>query len=150
MAGIKLLHAPFKGSGPAMTGMLGGQVQLIITGIATVLPHVMGGKAKILAVCAERRLPNWPDIPAAGEAGLKGYEGGTWFGMLTRAGTPRPIVDRLNQDTAAALRARELKERFAAIGFEIRTSAPDEFSRFIKTDMVRTAKVIQAAGIKAE
>ena len=150
MAGIKLLHVPYKGSGPAMTGTLGGQTQLIITGIATVLPHMKSGKAKILAVCAEKRLPNWPDIPAAGEAGLKGYEGGTWFGVVTRAGTPRPIVDKLNKDTIAALAAPDLRERFTAIGFDIRTSTPEEFARFIKTDMARTAKVIQTAGIKLE
>ena len=150
MAGIKLLHVPYKGSGPAMTGTLGGQTQLIITGIATVLPHVKSGKAKILAVCAEKRLPKWPDIPAAGEAGLKGYEGGTWFGVVTRAGTPRPIVDMLNKETIAALAAPDLRERFTAIGFELYTSTPEEFARFIKTDMARTAKVIQTAGIKLE
>ena len=150
MAGIKLLHVPYKGSGPAMTGTLGGQTQLIITGIATVLPHMKSGKAKILAVCAEKRLPNWPDIPAAGEAGLKGYEGGTWFGVVTRAGTPRPIVDKLNKETIAALAAPDLRERFTAIGFDIRTSTPEAFARFIKTDMARTAKVIQTAGIKLE
>lgn len=150
MAGIKLLHVPYKGSGPAMTGLLGGQVQLIITGIATVLPHAKSGRAKILAVSSEKRLPNWPDIPAAGEAGLKGYEGGTWFGVVTRAGTPRATVDKLNQEIIAALATPDLKERFTAIGFEIRTSTPEEFARFIKTDTERTAKIIQAAGIKLE
>lgn len=149
-AGIKLLHVPFKGSGPAMTGVLGGQVQLVITGIATVLPHAKSGRAKILAFLSEKRLPNWPDIPAAGEAGLKDYEGGTWFGVVTRAGTPRSIVDKLNKDTVAALSAPDLKERFTAIGFEVRTGTPQEFARFIKTDMERTANIIRAAGIKLE
>jgi tripartite-type tricarboxylate transporter receptor subunit TctC len=150
MAGIKLLHVPFKGSGPAMTAVLGGQTQLIITGVATVLPHAKSGKAKILAFAAEKRHPNWPDIPATGEAGLKGYEGGTWFGVVTRAGAPRAIVDKLNKDIVAALAAPDLNERFTAIGFDIRTSTPEEFSRFIKTDMARTAKVIKTAGIKLE
>lgn len=149
MAGIKLLHVPFKGSGPAMTAVLGGQVQLIITGAATVLPHAKSGKAKILAFAAEKRHPNWPDIPATGEAGLKGYEGGTWFSVVTRAGTPRAVVDTLNKEIIAAL-ATDLKDRFTAIGFDIRTSAPEEFARFIKADMARTAKTIKAAGIKLE
>ncbi|OGA43553.1 MAG: hypothetical protein A3G24_03815 [Betaproteobacteria bacterium RIFCSPLOWO2_12_FULL_62_13] len=150
MAGIKLLHVPFKGSGPAMTAVLGGQVQLIITGAATVLPHAKSGKAKILAFAAEKRHPNWPDIPATGEAGLKGYQGGTWFSVVTRAGSPRAIVEELNKEIIAALATPEIKERFTAIGFDIHTSTPEEFARFIKTDMARTAKVIRDAGIKLE
>ncbi|MBI4204146.1 MAG: tripartite tricarboxylate transporter substrate binding protein [Betaproteobacteria bacterium] len=150
MAGIKLLHVPFKGSGPAMTAVLGGQVQLIITGAATVLPHAKSGKAKILAFAAEKRHPNWPDIPATGEAGLQGYRGGTWFSVVTRAGTPQPIVNALNREIVAILATPDLKDRFTAIGFDIHTSTPEEFARFINTDMARTAKVIQTAGIRLE
>jgi len=150
MTGIKLLHVPFKGSGPAMTAVLSGQVQLIITGAATVLPHAKSGKAKILAFASEKRHPKFPDIPSTGEAGLKGYEGGTWFSVVTRAGTPRAIVNTLNREIIAALAAPDLKSRFVAIGFDIRTSTPDEFARFLKEDMARTAKVIKTAGIKPE
>lgn len=149
MAGIKLVHVPYKGSGPALTGMLGGEVDFIITGIATVLPHAKSGKAKIIAVCSDKRLPSWPDIPAVGEAGLPGYSGGTWFGVVTTAGAPRAIVDRLNRDIVATLAEPELKERFNALGFEIFTSSPAEFARFIKEDMTRAAKVIRSAGIQA-
>src|SRR5688572_1563350 len=149
MAGIQLLHVPFKGAGPAMTATLGGETNLVVTGIATVLQHAKGGKAKILGVCSDKRLATFPDIPAAGEVpGLKGYEGGTWFGIVTRAGTPRPIVDKLNKEIVAALATPDLKERFTAIGFDVYTSTPDEFERFIKTDMARAAKVIKTAGIK--
>jgi tripartite-type tricarboxylate transporter receptor subunit TctC len=150
MAGIKLLHIPFKGAGPALTATLGGEVPLIITGIATLLPHAKTGRAKILAFCAEKRHPSWPDIPSTGEAGLKGYDGGTWFGIVTRAGTAPAIVNTLNKEIIAALATQDLKERFSAIGFDIRTSTPDEFTRFIKEDMARIAKGIKASGIKAE
>ncbi|MGE5524527.1 MAG: Bug family tripartite tricarboxylate transporter substrate binding protein [Rhodospirillaceae bacterium] len=150
MAGIKLVHVPYKGSGPALTGMLSGEVQLIITGIATVLPHAKSGKAKIIAVCGEKRLASWPDIPAVGEAGLPGYEGGTWFGVVTTAGAPRAIIDKLNREIVASLASPDLKERFTAIGFEVFTSTPDEFARFIKADMARAAKVIKSAGIQAD
>lgn len=150
MAGIKLLHVPFKGAGPALTATLGGEVPLVITGIATVLPHAKTGRAKILAFCAEKRHPNWPDIPSTGEAGLKGYDGGTWFGVVTRAGTPPAIVNALNKEIIATLAMPEIKERFTAIGFDIRTSTPEEFSQFIKEDMTRTAKVIKSSGIMAE
>lgn len=150
MTGIKLLHVPFKGSGPAMTAVLGGQVQLIITGAATVLPHAKSGKAKILAFASEKRHPKFPDIPSTGEAGLKGYEGGTWFGVVTRAGTPRAIVNTLNREIIATLEAPDLNSRFTTIGFDIRTSTPEAFVRFIKEDMAATAKVIKAAGIKLQ
>lgn len=150
LAGIKLLHVPFKGAAPALTATLGGEVPLVITGIATVLPHAKSGRAKILAFCAEKRHPSWPEIPATGEAGLKGYDGGTWFSILTRAGTSPAIVNALNKEIIAALATPEVKERFSAIGFDIRTSTPEEFSRFIKEDMTRIAKVIQSAGIKSE
>jgi tripartite-type tricarboxylate transporter receptor subunit TctC len=148
MAGIKLLHVPYKGSGPAATAVLTGEVHLVITGIATVMPHWKSGKVKILAFGADKRHPNWPEIPATGEAGLKGYEAGTWFGVVTRAGTPRPVVDTLNREIVAALGSSDLKERLVAIGFDVSASTPEEFARFMKTDMVRTAKVIKAAGIK--
>ena len=123
---------------------------LVITGIATVLPHAKTGRARILAFCAEKRHPSWPDIPSTGEAGLKGYEGGTWFSVVTRAGTPPAIVNALNKEIIAGLAAPDLKERFTAIGFDIRTSTPDEFTRFIKDDMARIAKVIKSSGIRAE
>ena len=148
MAGIKLLHVPYKGSGPAATAVLTGEVHLVITGIATVMPHWKSGKVKILAFGSDKRHPTWPDIPATGEAGLKGYEAGTWFGVVTRAGTPRPIVDTLNREIVGALQSPDLKERLTAIGFDVFTSTPDEFTRFMKNDMARTAKVIKAAGIK--
>ncbi len=150
MAGIKLLHIPFKGAGPALTATLGGEVPLVITGIATVLPHAKTGRARILAFCAEKRHPNFPDIASTGEAGLKGYDGGTWFSVVTRAGTPPAIVGTLNREIIAALATADVKERFTAIGFDIRTSSPEEFGRFIRDDAARVAKVIVAAGIKAE
>jgi tripartite-type tricarboxylate transporter receptor subunit TctC len=148
MAGIKLLHVPYKGSGPATTAMLGGEVNFVITGIASVLPQWKSGKTKILGVCGDKRLSNWPDIPAVGEAGLKGYEGGTWFGVVTRAGVARTIIDKLNKEIIASLATSDVKERFTAQGFDVWTSTPEEFTRFVKTDMARTAKVIKIAGIK--
>jgi len=147
LAGIKMLHVPFKGSGPAMNAVLGGQVNLIITGAATVMPHVKAGKAKIIAFAAEKRHPNWPDIPSTGEAGLKGYSSGTWFGIVSRAGTPRAIINSLNKEIIAALNTPELNRRLTAIGFDVITQSPEEFGRFIKADMVLTGKILKSAGI---
>ena len=150
LTGVKLLHVPFKGSGPAAAAVVGGQVSVVITGIATVLPFSKAGKLKVLAFASEKRHPNFPDIPSTGEAGLKGYEAGTWFGVVTRAGTPRAVVDVLNREIVAALNSPDLKERLTAIGFDVRTQSPAEFARFIRDDLALTAKVIQAAGIRLD
>jgi tripartite-type tricarboxylate transporter receptor subunit TctC len=149
MAGIKLVHIPYKGSGPATVAALGGEVEMVITGIATVVPQWKAGKLKILAIGADKRHPSWPDIPSTGEAGLQGYYAGTWFGVVTRTGTPRSIIDKLNKEIVAALKAGELNERLTAIGFDVFTGTPEDFARFMQTDMARAAKVIKAAGIKA-
>jgi tripartite-type tricarboxylate transporter receptor subunit TctC len=149
MAGIKLTHVPYKGSGPATIAALGGEVEIVITGIATVTPQWKAGKLKILAIGADKRHPSWPEIPSTGEAGLQGYYAGTWFGVVTRTGTPRPIIDKLNGEIVAALKAGELNERLTAIGFDVFTGTPEDFARFMQTDMARAAKVIKAAGIKA-
>ncbi len=149
MAGIKLLHIPYKGSGPAITAALGGEVDIVITGIATLIPHWKAGKLKLLAIGADQRHPSWPEIPSTGEVGLQGYYAGTWFGVVTRAGTPRPIIDKLNRETVVALSAGELKDRLTAIGFDVFTGTPEEFARFLQNDMAVAARVIKAAGIKA-
>ena len=150
LAGIKLLHVPFKGSGPALTAVLGGQVQIIITGAATVIPQAKSGKIKVIAFAAEKRHPNWPDIPSTGEAGLKGYEAGTWFGVVTRAGAPRAIVNGLNKEIIAALNTAELKGSLNGAGFDIRTQSPEEFGKFIKDDLALVGKVIKTANIKLD
>ncbi len=149
MAGIKLTHIPYKGSGPATIAALGGEVDIVITGIATIVPQWKAGKLKILAIGADKRHPSWPEIPSTGEAGLQGYYAGTWFGVVTRAGTSRAIIDRLNRETVAALAGGELKDRLTAIGFDVFTGTPEDFAAFMKTDMARAARVIKAAGIKA-
>jgi tripartite-type tricarboxylate transporter receptor subunit TctC len=149
MAGIKLTHVPYKGSGPATIAALGGEVDIVITGIATVTPQWKAGKLKMLAIGADKRHPSWPEIPSTGEAGLQGYYAGTWFGVVSRAGTPRGIIDKLNREIVAALSAGELKERLTAIGFDVFTGTPEEFAAFMKTDMARAARVIKTAGIKA-
>ncbi len=149
MAGIKLLHVPYKGSGPATTAALSGEVDIVITGIATVTPYWKAGKLKILAIGADKRHPRLPEIPSTGEAGLRGYSAGTWFGVVARAGTPRTIIDKLNREIVAALSGSELNERLTAIGFDVFTGTPEDFARFLQNDMARAATVIKAAGIQA-
>jgi tripartite-type tricarboxylate transporter receptor subunit TctC len=130
-----------------MTGVLGGQVNLIITGAATAIPHAKSGKAKVLAFAAEKRHPNWLEIPCTGEYGLKGFESGTWFSVVTRAGTAKSIINTLNKDIVAGLNAPDLKERLTSIGFEVRTQSPEDFAKFLKADLAATAKIIKTANI---
>ncbi len=150
LIGAKLLHVPFKGAGPALTAVMGGQVQAIITGAATVIPQAKAGKIKVIAFAAEKRHPNWPDIPSTGEAGLKGFEAGTWFGIVTRAGVARPIIMSLNKEIIAALNAPDLNKSLTSVGFDIRTQSADEFAKYIRADRALLGKVIKAANIKLD
>ena len=119
--------------------------------MATVLPHVKTGRLKVLGVCSEKRLASWPEIPAFGEQlGLKGYEGGTWFGVVVPAQTPQPIIDKLNAAITAALTSPDVKAQFATVGYEPYVAKPDAFARFIETDRARTAKVVKASNIRAD
>lgn len=150
LAGIKLLHVPFKGAGPAMNAVLGGQVNLIITGAATVLPHAQAGRTKIIAFAAEKRHPNWPDIPSTGEAGLGNYEAGTWFGIVTRGGAPRAVISSLNREIVNAVTKTDLKERLTKVGFDVRTQSPEAFGKFMADDRALMAKIIKTADIKLD
>jgi tripartite-type tricarboxylate transporter receptor subunit TctC len=147
LIGTKLLHVPFKGAGPAITAALGGQVQTVITGAATVIPQAKAGKLKVIAFAAEKRHPNWPDIQSTGEAGLKGYEAGTWFGTVTRAGVAKPIISNLNQEIIAALNTTELKASLTGAGFDIRTQTPEEFGKYMAADRALIGKIIKVANI---
>ncbi len=150
LIGAKLLHVPFKGAGPALTAVLGGQVQTVITGAATVIPQAKAGKIKVIAFAAEKRHPNWPDIPSTGEAGLKGYEAGTWFGTVTRAGTAKPIINNLNREIIAAVNTAELKASLTGAGFDIRTQSPEEFGKFMAADRALIGNIIKTANIKLD
>ena len=147
MIGAKLLHVPFKGAGPALTAALGGQVMTVITGAATVIPQVKAGRIKVIAFASDKRHPNWPEIPSTGEAGLKGFEAGTWFGIVTRSGVPRPIINTLNRDIIAALGQPDLRGNLNAAGFDIRTQSPEEFARYMAEDRALIGRVIKSANI---
>ena len=150
LAGIKLLHVPFKGSGPAMNAVLGGQVNLIITGAATVIPHAKAGRSKVIAFAAEKRHPNWPDIPSTGEAGLGNYEAGTWFGIVTRGGAPRAAINSLNREIINAVTHTDLKERLTTVGFDVRTQSPEAFGKYMSDDRALIARIIKTADIKLD
>ena len=150
MAGIKMLHVPYRGSTPAVTDLLGGQVQVMFSPASTVLPHIRAGKLKALATTGAKRTAIAPDLPTVEELGLKGFETSVWFGFLLPVGTPPDVVAKLQTATQAALDQPDVQNLFRAQGIEVVKSTSDEFARYIRSETSKWAKVIQAAGIKPE
>jgi tripartite-type tricarboxylate transporter receptor subunit TctC len=148
--GIKLVHVPYKGTAAVNIDVMTGQVQLAFSSLTSVLPHVKAGKLKALAITVKSRSALAPAIPTMDEAGLPGYEASIWNGLLAPAGTPRPIVNRLNEAVVQILKSPQAQERYAAVGAEIRYNSPDEFHALIRSEITKWAKVIKAAGIRAD
>jgi tripartite-type tricarboxylate transporter receptor subunit TctC len=145
-----MVHVPYKGGGAAIPALLGGQVQLNFATIVSVLPHVRAGKLRALGVTSSRRSPAAPEVPTIAEAGVPGYDHTPWNGFLAPAKTPRPIVNRLYEETTKALHAPEVSSVFTSDGAEPVGNTPAEFAAIIKSEMSKWAKVVQAAGMKAD
>jgi tripartite-type tricarboxylate transporter receptor subunit TctC len=150
MAGVDLLHVPYKGTGQALTDLLAGQVDLLFAPSQTVIQHVRAGKLKALATTGARRTETLPDLPTVAESGLPGYEALGWFGVLAPAATPRPIVERLSADANRVLADLDVRSRMIALGADPRGNTPEEFARFIRDDQAKWAKLMREAGIKPE
>ena len=148
--GIKLVHVPYKGMAAANIDVITGQVQLGFPSMTLVLPHVKAGKLKAFAITVKSRSALAPAIPTMDEAGVPGYEASIWNGLLSPAGTPRPIVNRLNEAIVQILKSPQAQERYAAVGAEIRYNSPEEFHALIRSDIAKWAKVVKAAGIRAD
>jgi tripartite-type tricarboxylate transporter receptor subunit TctC len=150
LTGVDLLHVPYKGTGPAITDLLAGQVQVMFNSMPSVLPLVTSGKLKGLAVGSAQRSPAAPDIPTVAEAGVPGFEYVTWYGMFAPAQTPKNIVTRLNAEVVKILAEPEMAQRLASQGAEPRSSTPDELLKFMRDESGRWKKVIRSAGIKTD
>lgn len=149
MAGIQIVRIPFKGAAPAMTAVISGDVQLIVSGISTMLPQVKSGKLKGLAVTSAKRSPLAPEMPTVSELGIN-YVATTWYGVLAPAGTPRAVIDRLNSASRTLLEDPETKALATPQGVELAASTPEEFGSFIRSEVTRWAKVVKDTGVKAE
>lgn len=147
---VKLTHVPYRGAAPAITDLLGGQIEGVVDNPPTVLGHIAAGKLRPLAVAGKQRLAQLPDVPTAAEAGLPGFEASSWFGVVAPAGTPPAIVARLHQEIAKALRLPATQERFAKSGARLLGNSPDEFAKQIRDDRTKWGEIIKAANIKAE
>ena len=148
MAGVDMVHVPYKGTAPALAELLAGQVQLTFDNIPALLPHIQSGKLRALAVTPATRSAALPNLPTVAEAGVAGYDASVWFGVFVPAGTPRPLVLRLHGEIARALAAPEIKSRMAALGAEVSAIGPDAFRDFWRKEIPKWAEVVKAAGIK--
>ena len=149
-AGLDLVHVPFKGTGPALTAVISGQVQMMFSNMLPAMPQVRGGKLHGLAVTSAKRSPAAPDVPTVAESGYPGFEAESWHGVVVPAGTPAPIVKRLYTELKRATEDPTVKERFAADGTRVIGSTPEEFTALVRSEAAKWGKVIKTAGIKAE
>jgi tripartite-type tricarboxylate transporter receptor subunit TctC len=150
MAQIDLQHVPYKGGGPMMIDLIGGQIQLGFDNLPSAIAHVRSGTVRALAVTTAKRWPGAPDIPTLAEAGVPGYEASAWFGLLAPAATPKSVVDLLQRHVAAILRLPEVEKQFFEQGAEPSGNTPDEFARMIAGELQKWAKVVAATGVKLE
>ena len=149
MAGINIVHVPYKGAGPALTDLVGGQVQIMFTGISSTLPYVKAGRLKALAVSSEKRVPILPEVPAVNEE-IAGYEVSTWYGVFAPVQLPKPYIGKLNQTLAKVFATADARQRLTALGAEPVTLSPAEFAVAIRREIAKWAKVIKDAGVHPE
>jgi len=145
-AGIEITHVPYKGSAPALTDLLGGRLTMMFDTIAQQTGNVAAGKVRALAVTGSKRSPLLPDVPTVQEAGLKDFDVTIWFGVLAPAGTPAPVVERLNREIVAVMSTDEMKKRMQTDGAEARSTSPEEFAALIKRDMAKWGPLVKASG----
>ena len=150
MAGITLVHVPYKGTAQSLTDVIAGHLHVVIPSLTSSLPHIRSGKLKPLGLTSTKRSVQLPDVPTIAEAGVPGYQAVIWNGVLAPAGTPKLILDRLSHDVAAAMRSAEATKRYGALGAETIGSTPEEFAKFLRSEIEQYARVIRESGMKAE
>ena len=147
---LKLVHVPYKGTGPALTALLGGEISLFVSTFASALPHVKAGRLRAFGVTSAKRSAALPDVPTIAESGLPGYEYTTWYGLLARAGTPQSNVDKLNRATVALLDNADVRQRYIAQGMDPLPSTIDAFAAKLRSETDKWTKVIRATGARVE
>ena len=150
VTGTKLVHVPYKGVNLAMNDVLSGQIHLVVIGVPAAAPHIKAGRLRPLALIAPQRAAALPEVPTVAEAGLANFEVTTWYGVLAPAGTPRPIVARLNGELVKIMHAPDTKERLAAMATDARTSTPEEFAAYLKEEIAKWGDVVRKANLKAD
>lgn len=149
-AGVKMVHVPYKGGGPAVIDLVAGHVQLSFDVIPVVVSHVKAGKLRPIAVTSEKRTPLMPDVPTVNESGLKGFDLSTWWGLVAPAGVGKEVVARLHGETVKALQLPDVRERIAANGADPVGNSPEEFATFIRNERTKYARIVKEANIKID
>ena len=150
MAKVDLLHVPYKGLGPAVAELVGGQVNLVVSNVSTALPHVKSGRLRLLAVTSAKRFPLLSDAPTVSESGVPGYESSGWYGMWSTAGTPPAVLARLHEQTVAILESAAVKDQFAAQGLQAIPVSPAAFGKRVREEIRKWGPVVKASGAKPE
>jgi tripartite-type tricarboxylate transporter receptor subunit TctC len=150
MAGVDMLHVPYKGGQPAIADVLAGQVSIYIPVLPSVVQLSKANRLRLLAVTGAKRSAAMPDVPTVEESGLPGFEASNWFGLMVAAGTPTDIVSRLNAEALKALQTPDLREKLAALGFEVQSSTPQQFTALLRSETEKWAKVVKTSGARAE
>ena len=146
MLGLDMIHVPYKGSGPAIIGLLGGEVDFMFDSLSSSLPQIKGGKFRAIAMASAQRSRILPDVPTVAESGVPGFDVSVWYSVLAAAGTPAPIVNKLHTEIVRAMRSPEAKEKIEAAGYDIVGSSPEQAGEFIKAEIVRWSKVVKDSG----
>lgn len=150
MAGVNIVHIPYKGTSPAVVALLSGEVAIMLAPALTLLTHIKANKVRGLAVTGAKRSPAIPELPTVAESGLPGFEARQWYGVLAPAGTPKEIVTRLNSEIVTIVRSPEVTKRFLSEGSEPIGSTPEEFARYIKAEIAKWAKAVEASGARVD
>jgi tripartite-type tricarboxylate transporter receptor subunit TctC len=149
-AGVDMVHVPYKGPAPAVQDLLAGRVQLMCDNFSNVITHVRNGKLRAIAVTALKRHPQAPDVPTVDESGLPGFEINVWYGFAVHSGTPKPVVQKLNSEIAAALRNATVTERLQGLGLTIVADSVEDFGRFVASESDKMRRLVQASGAKVD
>jgi len=147
MAGVNITHVPYKGNAPALTDTIGGQVEMIFSGVPALVPHIQSGRLRAIGIGSLKRFQALPQVPTLDEQGLKGYEATTWFGLMAPVKVSRDIVTKVSVETDKVLKSADIRERFVVEGLEPMGGTPDSFTAFVKREIDKYAKVIKAANI---
>jgi len=148
-AGLKIVHVPYKGAGPSMAALMGGEVDMMFNGVSSALPHVKSGKLRALAISSTQRSPLLPDLPTVAESGLR-YDTSGWYGLVAPARTPKAITGKLQSSLRQALNAPEMKERLAVQGIDGIAGTPEHLALFLREELDKWTKVVKAAGLKVD